>query len=265
MRNASPMRKVLSYGVCFVLFAEMMFSNMASADELPDGDIIKPPSHWSNPTTSASESSSDYELTSTSEDIVTTPSSWNEESSQAGTSEESSQVTTSEVSSEIVTSINGNSDSNPVVNRNKKAKNGEVFFNSKYKAKFQIISVKKKTVAYKLSTNKTRTNATIPNTIRYKNTTFKVVTISSKAFMNHKKLKKLTVGTNVKTINSYAFKKCKKLKKITIKSKKLSSVNKKAFASANKKVVIKVPSKKLKSYKKKFKKCGISSKTVIKL
>ena len=89
------------------------------------------------------------------------------------------------------------------------------------------------------TTKKRIRSVTIPATVKYKGTTYKVTSIGSKAFYN-----------------------CKKLKTVTIKSKKLKSVGKNAFKGIYKKAKVTVPKSKYKAYRKQFKKAGFSSKTV---
>ena len=81
------------------------------------------------------------------------------------------------------------------------------------------------------------------------------------AFANCKKLKKVTIGTNVKKIGKKAFYKCSKLKSIRVKTTKLTSVGSNAFKGIYKKAVIKVPKAKMSKYKKLMKKKG-QAKTV---
>jgi hypothetical protein len=88
-------------------------------------------------------------------------------------------------------------------------------------------------------TKKSIRSVTIPATVKYKGTTYKVTSIGSKAFYN-----------------------CKKLKTVTIKSRKLKSVGKNAFKGIYKKEKVTVPKSKYKAYRKLFKKAGFSSKTV---
>ena len=88
-------------------------------------------------------------------------------------------------------------------------------------------------------TKKSIRSVTIPATVKYKGTTYKVTSIGSKAFYN-----------------------CKKLKTVTIKSRKLKSVGKNAFKGIYKKAKVTVPKSKYKAYRKQFKKAGFSSKTV---
>ena len=89
------------------------------------------------------------------------------------------------------------------------------------------------------TTKKSIRSITIPATVKYKRTTYKVTSIGSKAFYN-----------------------CKKLKTVTIKSRKLKSVGKNAFKGIYKKAKVTVPKSKYKAYRKLFKKAGFGSKTV---
>lgn len=101
------------------------------------------------------------------------------------------------------------------------------------------ISKKKKTVV-------------IPDKIKMKGATCKVVAIGNKSANKCKKLKKITIGKYVRVIESKAFYGCKNLKSIKIKSKVLKKVNSKAIKGIHKKAVIKVPKKQYKKYKKLF-------------
>lgn len=103
---------------------------------------------------------------------------------------------------------------------------------------------------------------TVPEGIKYKGEEYAVAGISSKAFNNDKKIKKVIIGEYVASIGSKAFNKCPNLKTITIKSNELAyTMNKKvyymagknSFKGINKKAVIKVPKKMKKTYKKAFK------------
>lgn len=106
----------------------------------------------------------------------------------------------------------------------------------------------------------------IPSSVRLGAYDYQVTAISAKAFAGCKKLKKVTIGVNVKNIGKQAFKNCKKLKTVTIKTQKLtkSSVGARAFQGIYKKAVIKVPKKKLKAYKKILRKKGVGKKAKIK-
>lgn len=114
------------------------------------------------------------------------------------------------------------------------------------------------TVEYS-GTKKAKKSIIIPATIKVDGKKYKVTSVAKNAFKNNKKLKKITIGNNIKKINANAFKGCKKLKTITIKSKKLKSIGKNAFKGINPKAKIKVPESKLKKYKKLFKNKGLKS------
>ena len=123
-----------------------------------------------------------------------------------------------------------------------------------------------KTVAFGGVTSNTITSLSIPKTVKIGKKTYQVTTIASRAFVNRKKLKKVTIGTNVTKIGSYAFYGCTNLKTITIKSTKLkaSAVGSKAFTKIYTKATIKVPKGKKTVYKKFLLKKGITKKMKIK-
>ena len=106
-----------------------------------------------------------------------------------------------------------------------------------------------------VGTNKNAKSVTIPAVIKVKGVTYKVTSIGAKAFNGSKKLKKVTIGTNIKKISNNAFFKCKSLKTVTIKSVLLTkkTASKRAFKGVGKKMVIKVPKKMKKVYVKIFK------------
>lgn len=82
-----------------------------------------------------------------------------------------------------------------------------------------------------VGTNKNTKSVTIPAVIKVKGVTYKVTSIGTKAFNGSKKLKKVTIGANIKKISNNAFYKCKSLKTVTIKSVLLTkkTASKKAF------------------------------------
>lgn len=148
-------------------------------------------------------------------------------------------------------------------------------------------ATKNGTVTVQKPKKKTYQNITIPKTIKLNGYTFKVTSISSRAFKGCKKLKSVKIGDNVSRIDKYAFMECgklqsitigkglthignkafykdKSLKKITIKSSKLKKVYAKAFSGISKKAVIDVPNKKVKGYKKILKKGNYPKNTKIK-
>lgn len=104
-------------------------------------------------------------------------------------------------------------------------------------------------------TSKVARSVIIPATIKAKGITYKVTAIGTKAFNGNKKLKKVTIGANIKKISNNAFFKCRSLKTVTIKSVLLTkkTASKKAFKGVGKKMVIKVPKKVKKAYVKMFK------------
>lgn len=80
---------------------------------------------------------------------------------------------------------------------------------------------------------------------------FRVTAIGNNAFKNQKKLRKVTIGKNVRVIGKRAFFNCKKLKTITIKSKMLTkkTVGAKAFRGIYARASVKVPKKKRTLYR----------------
>ena len=97
------------------------------------------------------------------------------------------------------------------------------------------------TVEYLKPASKKIKSVSIKTYITYKGKKYKIVKIADKAFMNCKKLKKVTVGKNVKTIGRKAFANCKALKTVQIpKGFKKSKIPKNVFAGCKKKPRIKV-------------------------
>ena len=117
-----------------------------------------------------------------------------------------------------------------------------------------------KNVVLKVTNGKkvTSSNVTIPDSVSVAGKKYKVAEIAGKAFQGNKKIKKLTLGKNVKKIGDKAFYKCKNLKTITIKSSKLTKKNigKNALKGTNKRLIIKAPKKMVKKYKTYFKNAG---------
>ena len=105
------------------------------------------------------------------------------------------------------------------------------------------------------------TSVSVPATVKGTDGNYKVVGIKKTAFKNSKKLKTVTIGSNVTSIEKNAFYGCKKLSKVTIKSSKVK-FGKNVFKNISKKAKFYVPKKQLKSYKKKLKKLGIKAKQV---
>lgn len=145
-------------------------------------------------------------------------------------------------------------------------------YTAKNKLKFKVNG--KKTVSCSGTANRKAVSLKVPAAVTYNGITYKVTAIGAKAFANNRKLKKVTIGNNVKSIKAHAFDKCRNLKSITIgtglvaiekyafsgarngcvltiNSKRLKTV-KTAINHRTKNMVVKVPKSKLKAYKKLF-------------
>lgn len=88
------------------------------------------------------------------------------------------------------------------------------------------------------SNSKNITKLNVKNTIVLGGKTYKVTAIKSHAFENHKKLKKVILGKNIKKIGAYAFDNNRKLKTIITKSNHLTYVGKHAFRNVSKEAKI---------------------------
>lgn len=100
--------------------------------------------------------------------------------------------------------------------------------------------------------NKSSKNVTIPSTVTYKGSKFKVTVIGKSAFAGSSKLKKVVVGSNVTTIEAKAFYNCKELKLLDIRSKKLKKVGSNAIAKVSDKFELRAPDGKYDKYIKLF-------------
>lgn len=116
--------------------------------------------------------------------------------------------------------------------------------------RYQVLTVgKQKTVAC-IGAKSARKSVTVPATVSYQKTTFKVTVIGSKAFMGNQKLVKVTLGKNIKEIGKKAFADCKKLKELSIQSKVLKKAGKNAFKGTSSKLKLKTPKGKKAKYQK---------------
>lgn len=137
------------------------------------------------------------------------------------------------------------------------------------KAGYQV-TVSGAEVAYKAPVNKKAKTVSVPATVTFDGVTYKVTSIGAKAFMNNKKITKVTIGSNVKVIGKNAFNNCKNLKSVIIKTKLLTkkTVGKNAFkkaGSANyKKLTVKTSKNKKKAYIKILRSRGLSKNAKIK-
>ena len=141
-------------------------------------------------------------------------------------------------------------------------------------------------VTYAAVTDKNLTKVRIPPSVTVFGRTYQVTAIEENAFSGCRKLKSVTIGSNVTRIGNNAFKNCKsltkvtipakvnkigtrafsgctKLKTITIKSRLLTKAGtgKKAFSGIRKKAVFKLPKKLSASAKKTYK--GLLKKAAI--
>lgn len=107
-------------------------------------------------------------------------------------------------------------------------------------------------------TRRTLTTLSIPATITFGGTNYKVTNIGANAFRDMPKLSKLSIGSNVIKINRAAFYNCPKLKTITIHSKKLSDVVEKAFSKIYAKAKVNVPNAYIKKYTTYLQDAGLS-------
>ena len=114
--------------------------------------------------------------------------------------------------------------------------------------------------------NKVKTSVTIPTTIKIKGATYKVTEISTNAFKNNRKLKKVVIGQNIVRIGKNSFYGCKKLTSITIKSSRLTlkNIGKNAFKNTSPKATVKVPKKQKALYNQILKKRGLNKKAKVK-
>ena len=114
--------------------------------------------------------------------------------------------------------------------------------------------------------NKVKTSVIIPTTIKIKDATYKVTEISTNAFKNNRKLKKVVIGQNIVKIGKNAFYGCKKLTSITIKSSRLTlkNIGKNAFKNTSPKATVKVPKKQKVLYNQILKKRGLNKKAKVK-
>ncbi len=101
-----------------------------------------------------------------------------------------------------------------------------------------------------VSTVAAKSSLKIPAKVIINGVSYKVTTISAKAFKNNKNIKSVIIGRNVRSMAKNSFAGCRKLKKITFKGVKIKKIGKNAFKNINKKAVIKIPKSKDKLYKK---------------
>ena len=109
---------------------------------------------------------------------------------------------------------------------------------------YKVTDAAKQTVIAVNGTNKNgSTSITVQSTVAVDGVTCTVTEINANAFKGFKKLKKVTIGSNVTKVGNAAFSGCKNLKTIKIQSKTLKTFGKKALKGTNAKLTVKVPKK----------------------
>lgn len=135
----------------------------------------------------------------------------------------------------------------------------EVVTVGKLKYKVTSSTSKKKTVDCSGFAGKAITSVKIPSTVKINSYTFKVTGVAKNAFAK-KKIKSVTIGSNVTSVGQGAFQNCKSLKSVQIKGKSLKKIGKNAFKGISKKAIVLVPGKQKVSYTSKLRKSGYSGK-----
>ena len=117
-------------------------------------------------------------------------------------------------------------------------------------------------VCYEAPAKKAKGKVKIPAVVKVDGVTYRVTSVSSKAFNKNNNVTKIIIGKNVTKIGSKAFCKCKKLRLLVVKTRKLKAKNiaSDAFKGIAKKTTVKVPKLKIKTYRKLFRKKGLSKK-----
>lgn len=115
-------------------------------------------------------------------------------------------------------------------------------------------------VCYEAPAKKAKGKVKIPAVVKVDGVTYRVTSVSSKAFNKNNNVTKIIIGKNVTKIGSKAFYKCKKLRLLVVKTRKLKAKNiaSDAFKGIAKKTTVKVPKLKIKTYRKLFRKKGLS-------
>lgn len=119
----------------------------------------------------------------------------------------------------------------------------------KYKYVVTKSSSKNGTVSIFGVKNKKMKHLVIPEHIYVNGYRFKVTSIKNAAFAGCKRLKTVSVGSNIKVIGSNAFKKCKNLKIVDMtRSKKISCIKMNAFSGIKRRVHFEIPKGKFVKY-----------------
>lgn len=143
----------------------------------------------------------------------------------------------------------------PPINTRLKSPAGDVYTVTK-NGEFQ------KEATFTSPRNKKASSIKIPATVTLQGITYKVTAVRAGALRGCKKLKRVTIGKNVRVIGAKAFYGCTSLKQITVMTKKLKkgTVGNKAFAGIHARAKVKVPGSRFSSYRKIFRKRGLGGK-----
>ncbi len=107
---------------------------------------------------------------------------------------------------------------------------GDIVANDDEKYVVKETEPQNNTIEYAGPADKNITKVTIPSTVVINGQSYKVTSIAKNAFKGCKKLKYVTIGSNVKTIGNGAFSSCSKLMKVTLATNaKLTGIGNKAF------------------------------------
>lgn len=131
------------------------------------------------------------------------------------------------------------------------------------KYKVTAYSSKSKTVTV-TGAGKKLTSLMIPDTVKYKDITFKVTAVGSRAFTKQSNLKSAVIGKHVTTIGVKAFYNDKKLAKVTFKGTSVKTIGKDAFKGIKKNAAFRQAKTTFtyKNVKYKIAKCTASAKEV---
>lgn len=133
---------------------------------------------------------------------------------------------------------------------NKGLVRGETFRSGKLV--YRITSAEKREAAVVRPSKKTNKVIRIPDTVKLRGIVCRVTSIEKKAFRKNGKLKKVTIGRNIRTIGKQAFYGDKKLKNLVILSKKLTEAHSSSLKGISARAVVDVPKGKEKRYRELF-------------
>ena len=132
---------------------------------------------------------------------------------------------------------------------------GSKVVDKKTKAVYRVTGTgKNKTVKYIKSKKKDASSIVIPDTVRLKGKTYKVVSVGKEAFMGKEKLKMVQIGENVQLIGKNAFSGCISLRNVII-GKNVQIIGTEAFSNCTALDKIIIPFKVAKIGARAFYKC----------